>query len=387
MKEFLYICIKNPFTQRDCDRMGIEALERQFEVRILDCTAWLMPKAHETRGRSTIMRHNLRRIGSFRELRDELRNVQGGFAVDYVGPFSAKAILLFHHLKARGCKLIVIDSGAYPSPEVTLRKRSVGKKILDAIWQGGVWQHLNARIIRVLLQFLPDQTPDYALVAGTSWTTDPRYSRAAQIIPAHSFDYERYLQIRDTPALRDGAYAVYVDEDIAEHEDNAEMGMARPVSAARFYRALEAFFADFESVAGMPVLVAGYPSERTAHTTRFNGRQVLFSKTAELIRNAKVVFAHASTAISYAVLWRRPLVFLTTQEMRRSWYGPWVETPSKLLNVPLVDIDLDKPRSGSCADWQRVDERAYKQYETTYLRSVDSPDDSLWSIFLAVKKA
>jgi hypothetical protein len=387
MKDLLYICIKNPFTQRDLDRMGIEVLERHFEVRILDCTAWLMPKAYETRGRSTITRHNLRAIRSLHELKDELRDVNGGFAIDYVGQFSIRAILLFHLLKSRGCKLIAMDSGAYPSPELATGKCSAVKKILDAIRHGGLWQHLNARIIKLLLKCLPDQTPDYALVSGTSWTADPRFSGAAKIIPAHSFDYERYLELRGAPRFLNHDYAVYVDEDIAGHEDNAELGFDMPVSASRFYGALSRFLGDFEAAAGMPVVVAGYPSDRAAATERFNGREVVWGKTAELIRNAKVVFAHASTAISYAVLWRRPLVFLTTDEMNDSWYRPWLESPRKILNSPIANIDLDVPGPLNVEEWQKVDERAYKQYEETYLRSMDSPDDSLWSIFLSVKKA
>ena len=386
MKDVLYICIKNPFTKRDLDRMGIEALERHFEVRILDCTAWLMPKAYETRGGSTMARHNLCPIHSLRELKNELRDAAGGFAIDYVGQFSIRAVLLFHVLKSRGCKLIAMDSGAYPSPELVTGKRSAGKKILDAIRHGGLRQHLNARVIKFLLKCLPDQKPDCALVSGTSWTADPRFSAAARIIPAHSFDYERYMQLRGAPRILGHDYAVYLDEDIAGHEDNAELGFEMPVSASRFYSALSRFLGSFEAAAGVPVVIAGYPSDRAAATARFNGREVIWGKTAELIRNARVVFAHASTAISYAVLWRRPLVFLTTDEMNTSWYRPWLESPCRILNASIANIDINTPGSVKVAEWLKVDERAYKHYEETYLRSIDSPDDSLWSIFLNVKK-
>lgn len=387
MQDLLYICIKNPFTQRDLDRMGIEALERHFEVRILDCTAWLMPKAYETRGRSTITRHNLRSIHSLRELKDELRDVHGGFAIDYVGQFSAQAVLLFNLLKSKGLKLIAIDNVAFPSPELATGGRSAVKKLLNAIRYGGLRRHLNARIIKWLLKCLPDQTPDYALVSGTSWTADPRFSGAAKIIPAHSFDYERYLELRGAPRFLNHDYAVYVDEDIAGHEDNAEIGFKMPVSAERFYSALSRFLGAFEAAVGIPVVVAGYPSDRAAATGRFNGRKVIWGKTAELIRHASVVFAHASTAISYAVLWRRPLVFLTTNEMNESWYGPWMEAPRKVLNASIANLDQDVPGPLTVAEWQRVDERAYKHYEGTYLRSAEAPDESLWSIFLSVKKA
>ena len=112
----LYILVKNPFVWRDYERMGIEELQRHFEVRILDCTAWLMPKALETRGKSTLALSNLVFIHSLIDLRRELKEVSGGFAVDYVGQFSLRAILLFHYLKKKQFKLVVVDSGAYPLP-------------------------------------------------------------------------------------------------------------------------------------------------------------------------------------------------------------------------------------------------------------------------------
>lgn len=386
MKDLLYICVKNPFTQRDVERMGIEVLEQRFEVRILDCTSWLMPKAHLTRGASTMQRQNLHFIHSLRDLKDELRGTNGGFAIDYVGQFSVRAILLFNLLKSKGCKLIVMDSGAYPSPEPIVGKRSIMEKVFCVLKHGGLRQHLNARIIKLLLKCLPDQTPDYAFVSGTSWTADPRFNTATKKISAHSFDYERYRQVRCAPKLLDREYAVYLDEDIAGHEDNAELGFDVPVTAGRFYSALSRFLGDFERVACLPVLVAGYPSSSVGARERFDGRDVMFGKTAELVRNARVVFAHASTAISYAVLWRRPIVFLTTNEMDDSWYRPWVESSRKILNCPIANIDHDVPGPLNIEEWGRIDESACKLYEETYLRSPDSLDDSLWSIFLNVKK-
>src|ERR1035437_7946819 len=118
MKTLLYLLVKNPFAKRDYERMGIETLEQHFEVRILDCTAWLMPKALVTRGRSTMRLRNLRFIGSLSELIQELKSSSGGIAIDHVGQFSIKAILLFHFLKAKGFKLVVLDSGAVPPPNM-----------------------------------------------------------------------------------------------------------------------------------------------------------------------------------------------------------------------------------------------------------------------------
>jgi hypothetical protein len=378
MKSRLYLCIKNPLVERDFERLGVAELGELYDLRILDCTAWLLPAAFRSRGGVGLDLPNLRRIASLAEFKAAIDSC--GFAVDYVGPFSPQAILMFEALRQRGIRLIVLDSGAFPAPEVTLGQRSLTQKLVDAVRHGGLRAHLLARLNRLLLHLLPDQRPDLALVAGESWRADPRFAGARRQVASHSFDYERFRSVR-TKTLPDALrllppFAVYLDEDIVGHEDNIEMGFAAPTSEARFYPTLNQFFARFEQATGLTVVIAGYPSRKQGASERFGGRSVFFGVSAELISASRVVFAHASTAISFAVLWRRPLAFLTSGDIAASWYGPWIESPRTLLRAPLIDIDAEELLS----DYERFDEAAYTAYEHAYIKSAGSPDASLWSI-------
>ena len=270
--------------------------------------------------------------------------------------------------------------------KVATRTGSLWTKILFAIKSKAFQRHANALLIKLLLKCLPDQTPDYALVSGTSWASNPRFSGALIKIPAHSFDYETFLRVRALPEYRNYDYAVYIDEDIAGHEDNLELGLGHPVSERRFYEALSRFFGRFETISGMPVLVAGYPSERARRLEHFGGREFVRGETAQLIRNAKVVLAHGSTSSSYAVMWRRPVVFLTSDEMTASWYYPTIEVRAMSLHRPIVNIDHEQEQR-DIVEWQKIDQGAYSRYEETYIKSKNSPEVSLWEIFLNVTSA
>lgn len=381
MKDVLYICVKNPFCLRDMERMGVESLERIFDVRILDCTEWLMPKAFETRGHASLERPNLHRVRSLRDFRRLIGSRKGGFAVDYVGQFSVAAVLLFHALKRNGTRIIIVDSGSYPSPDMALGQRSKIRKLIDSFRHGILLQMLKEKCVRWLLKLLPDQSPDYAFVAGKAWQGDPRFRSAANHISAHSFDYEAYRTLRSSAEVSLEPYAVYLDETIAGHEDNAELGLPEPASAEMFYPALRQFFDRFEATTGLAVVVAGYPSANPdACDALFGGRKVLIGQTAALVRGSRFVFAHASTAISYAVLWRKPIGFLTSSEIRNGWYQPWIDAPRILLNAPLFDIDERFPEISS-GDWFRLEHDAYKRYEEWFIKGNDSPDVSLWERF------
>lgn len=392
MKSVLYVCVKNPFSERDMQRMGIITLERDFEVRILDCTAWLMPAALKTRGAATIKRHNLYFVRSLLDLMKKVNARTDGYVLDYVGLFSIRSVLLFQVLKSKGLKLIVVDSGAYPAPDAAKVPSSYLEKLVVAYRSGGLWQLFSGKISNWMLKFMPDQTPDFALVAGTSWHTNPRIYGAKKKIPAHSFDYETYRDLRGGGRSHRPEYLVYLDETIAGHEDNKELGLAEPATPERFYPALNKFFDTVEARFGLRVVVAGYPSTKAVELRQyFGGRDVVFGETATLIRDAKLVLAHASTAISYAVLWRKPIVFLTSDEIASSWYQSWVEAPRAILRSNLVNIDA-VPSCMAQGDeriqsWTRIDVDAYEGYENCFIRSVSAPDISLWKIMANVKAA
>jgi hypothetical protein len=362
--------------------MGIVYLENYFDVKVLDCTAWLMPLAIVTRKSSTANLPIVYSIDSMSTFKLFLNEFSVQFAIDYIGQFSLSAVFLFDHLKKKGVKLIVMDSGAYPSPTVKQGIRFSKSVFFNIFKNGHIKRKLNALLIRIMLKVIPNQLPDVALVVGTSWLSNPRFTLASRKILAHSFDYEKYLQLRVQPPSREFDYAVYIDENISGHEDNVETGYCAPVSEYVFFSALQKYFEKFETLSNVPILVAGYPSE--LRTVLFGNRKLIIGETAELIRNAKIVFAHASTAISFAVLWRRPIVFLSSNEMAQSWYQPWIEAPCKLLQSTLVNIDSMTPSECDIVKLETIDEDAYRQYEETYIKSKGSPEISLWSIFRCV---
>src|SRR3546814_15377010 len=84
------------------------------------------------------------------------------------------------------------------------------------------------------------------------------------------------------------------------------------------------FLSQLELQWGMPVVVAAHPSARHDERVRcgFEKQQELaFGRTADLVRHAQGVLIHGSTAVSFAVLGHRPLLFLVSEELQRSLYG------------------------------------------------------------------
>src|SRR3546814_15078066 len=102
------------------------------------------------------------------------------------------------------------------------------------------------------------------------------------------------------------------------------------------------FLSQLELQWGMPVVVAAHPSARNDERVRccFEKQQELaFGRTADLVRHAQGVLIHGSTAVSFAVLGNRPLLFLSSEELQRSSYGLHVQTMAKELGHEPLNID------------------------------------------------
>ena len=60
----------------------------------------------------------------------------------------------------------------------------------------------------------------------------------------------------------------------------------------------------------------------------FGGRELLQGETARLVNDSSLVIAHYSYAVNFAVLYRKPLIFLTTDELKASFRRPAIEAIS-----------------------------------------------------------
>jgi hypothetical protein len=175
---------------------------------------------------------------------------------------------------------------------------------------------------------------------------------------------------------------VFLDQNLVFHSDRVVTGSAACVSEERYFAALTRFFDEFEQHTGCPVVIAAQPRAQYADVALlFGQRAVVFGKTPELVRNASLVFAHYSTAISFPVMWRRPVVLLTSDELRSSKRQQYIDAFSYHLAAPLINIDRDLPDVAAMAAWATFSEPAYVAYEEMHIKMRGTPERQLWDIF------
>jgi hypothetical protein len=273
-----------------------------------------------------------------------------------------------------------VFGGAIPAPLVRhwrQQLRTLVKQFRDALVSG----YRNLRCGLYPMMGLASDIAEIAILSGRCTLHNPE-AQAPFRIWTHSFDYDKFLALRNCSQGALSSYAVFLDQNLVEHSDRMITGTPAYVTAVKYFPAINSFFKEFEERAKLPVVIAGHP--RTAYandTSPFMGRKFVVGETARLIQGASLVFAHYSTALSFPVLWGKPVVFLTTDELQASRYQAYVEAFQASLASPLLNVDHYHSSDIDLKRWMQVSSHHYTAYKEQYIKTPGSLDLPLWEIF------
>lgn len=198
---------------------------------------------------------------------------------------------------------------------------------------------------------------------------------------AHAKDYGLYME-EETKHHTISDSAVFIDEYIPYHRDLAALGIPSPIGGSVYYAMLRRFFDRIEAEFSLRVIVAACP--RANYDDKpglFGDREVVFFKTAQLIASSKLVLAHRSTAINFAVLFRKPILLVTTKQLYRSHHRPYLNGFSMALGLPLQF--MDDVRSMDLKHALHINTQAYESFQEDYIKTTASPAAPFWEIVMS----
>ncbi|HVY59180.1 MAG TPA: hypothetical protein VHA77_15120 [Xanthobacteraceae bacterium] len=295
---------------------------------------------------------------------------------------------LFRLLKRHRVAYAAVDLGLLPLTRLRSKRAALSlAEYLELRWED-IRGALH-RVRRLLSEMTADgfdyfrlQPPWLWLTAGTAaLACASRLPRAwtARRVAVSSFDQMTANTLRDRPVESRGT-AVFLDEAFPDHPDFEILGLRSPVTAERYWPSIERLFRAVEAKTGLRVVVAPHPKTSGTVPDPIRVRMAEVGRTAELVRESALVLSHVSTAVSFAVLFRRPLLFVTTDEIERSSYRGAVARMSSWFGLRRVNADRFEPAE---LVPQPVSEALYRAYEHAFLRSPDAADRSPWEILRA----
>ena len=104
-------------------------------------------------------------------------------------------------------------------------------------------------------------------------------------------------------------------------------------------------------------------------------------KTFDLIQDASVVVSHGSTSLQWAITMRKPIIFITTDELEKSKFASTTNAFADELGKKVININKI-PKDINWDEQMYVDEFKYQNYFEKYVKQPGSLEKPLWEIVI-----
>lgn len=274
---------------------------------------------------------------------------------------------LFRLLSRYNCRMLYITEGARP-----VLTRPITWKIID---------HLShpLRLIKIIYNMAKVYTykkfklikPFNVIFAvGDIGIRNDQF--AYKVVPINLCDYDHYIRVMSSSErIVKGRYAVFLDVNLPFHNDHKIMGLTS-VNADTYYQSMNRFFDLVEAFHNIKVVIAAHPTSDYGIDT-YAGREIYRLRTAEMVKDADFVISMHSTSTSYAVLNRKPIIFVYTNEMSSLYKETFmrdIRAFSYYLEAPIYNVD--EITEGKQIVIKDVDQNCYDCYKYSFMTSRES---------------
>lgn len=361
--------------------MGLDKFSDETEILILDISIILNKKFSESIAAVSTLQ-KIRKVRSIRQLIIEIRDIKKQSSdkktcVNYLAPLgSLKALfinlLCFLYFKNSEIKVLTtIFSGLPNSKKNNLASRLVS--IVSGISSTGMFIKKLHGCAWARIPSPMSYLVTHKLIAGKHYMVQElkkNCNKNIKIIKGHCFNYDRYLSsISQNTESIDTTTIVFLDEPgPLFNNDYALTGDTVHKTIDVWYPALCRFFDHLEAIINAKVIIAAhYKSAFPSPSEVFGGRNVFYGRTRELIQKSKLVITEQSSAVAFAVIYKKPIFFIYSDESKNDLrVMRFMESISGILGQPVCNINrLDAlPKTLPC-----VDENKYLSYEDQFLTS------------------
>jgi hypothetical protein len=315
--------------------------------------------------------------------------------LDYIvsiSDISFQTTKLFRMLRKSNIRYCSVYSGALPGGRKANCTRTKVKKLIKRIRNAFNLHELINYIARRINRYLINNTNIYPLpeILFTTIESDDisyyieKYPRMRnRLVPINAYDYDNYLKYINTSQREQLTEKTCVFLDIAatHHSDTVILGLKK-LGKEAYYNSMNRLFDNIELKTGLKVIIAAHPKSRYEEMPGvFGGREIIKGKTMELVSQSSMVVMHHSTSVSYAVLFKKPIMVVKTQEMvDADWYGEGIDIMAQSLGLRAVNIDNDEILDSLDFNYSEWNITKYDDYMKKYLMSETSAGLTTWEI-------
>ena len=131
------------------------------------------------------------------------------------------------------------------------------------------------------------------------------------------------------------------------------------ISKKDYYAPITNFLKDFKQVSNLNIIISKHPRE--IHNNNFYKFGKLRSDTLNSVRNSNFVIVQSSTAISYAVLYKKPILFLTNNNFSHNTIRQ-IKVLSEYFEKKPFNVTRDKFTLERFNEEKKINHKLYNSY-------------------------
>ena len=218
---------------------------------------------------------------------------------------------------------------------------------------------------------------DYIIVSGSSSKKIMKKKyKNSKIIQFHSTDYINYkkkIKSFNNKKIIGNKYAVFLDENMPSAFDTKFLNL-KSINENIYYKEINSFLDVIEKKYKLKVIIAMHPKRDFSKNNYYNGRIQVRDNTLGIIRKSKIVILHSSTAVNYAVLTKKPLIFITSNNFLKN-IDYQIKVMSGEFNFKPSNMShFDKPLITKI----NYNKKIYDKYTNNYIKEKTSNKKSLY---------
>jgi len=386
IRKIIFI-VSAPLYLRDYHRFGAEILiNNGFEVEFFNITPYLYPVLFSNATKKDLYTGERERyLYNESDALNEIKNVCKKSFVVLLINYNHDTRNIFRAISKAGLSYAVSVLNYVPTFASSIKNLHFFAKLKRLRVSNFRTIIINKLYSPRYSRFMGISPPDVLLMGGEMCMSHPLYSLSGpstENLWLHTFDYDVYLQCQSSQHQIESEKAVFIDAPSPRFKFDALVpGISSPLTEAKYYPALCAFFDCLEHVYSVDIEIAAHPkSEHDLRPEYFGKRLVHHGKTAPMIRDSKIVINRNSTSVNFAVLYQKPIIFHTSDEAESSM-DMSNQIKSMAFSLGKIPVNID---NFSDVDWQseiKVDKEAYSQYKNAFIKKNGTVDTPIWQSF------
>lgn len=317
----LLVLTSQVIDDRNFYRFSLDYAHKIGFLTILDLTSLIYPKVFKAQEKIQKTGLNVVQIQNKNELKKFFLTLDSyDFIISILGKLNQDNFYIYSKLKNYRNKIIILALSTFPNKSF---KKKLGpiKRIIHKYNREHSLHGIIKNIIFILntkLCFWKITKASYIIVCAreVSRNFNSFIDKRTNIIPSCSYDFilSKKKQVKKIKSQ----YFLFLDEDLIYHTDFISRNEIVE-NEEIYYEELNSFFLYLKKIFNVEIIIAAHPRANINHTkNKFPKFKVYQNDTVNLVKYSKACITSASTSSNFAVIFHKPIIFITTNRMKKT---------------------------------------------------------------------